>query len=106
MLLGLARAKPRVVQPVMKVETLVPSDKVVDIIQDFRERGGTITDQKSVGPTQVMVEGQAFMSELLGYDEDLQKITDGRGSNSMGVVDFDFVPADQQDELVAEFGKK
>jgi elongation factor G len=97
---GMTRAKPTLLEPVMIVEVYAPSDFAGDLMGDLNSRRGRIQgmDNKA-GKT--VVKAVVPMAEMLTYGTDLTSMTQGRGSFSMEMDHYDFVPALQQEKIIA-----
>jgi elongation factor G len=93
-------AKPTLLEPVMQVEITVPDEFAGAIMGDMNSRRGRIQGMdNNAGNT--IVRAHAPMSEMLTYGTDLTAMTQGRGSFSMEMDHYDFVPALQQEKIIA-----
>ncbi|WP_029010157.1 elongation factor G [Azospirillum halopraeferens] len=97
-------AGPVLLEPVMKVEVVIPEDYLGDVIGDINRRRGTILGQLERGAN-LAVEAHVPMSEMFGYIGELRGMTSGRGSYSMEFSHYDPVPKNVADEIVAKSGK-
>ena len=77
-----AKAKPQLLEPIMKLDVFSPEDNVGDVIGDINRRRGMIKSQDP-GPTGVRIKAEAPLSEMFGYIGDLRTMTSGRGQYSM-----------------------
>ncbi|HWF03333.1 MAG TPA: elongation factor G [Candidatus Angelobacter sp.] len=93
-------AKPTLLEPLMKVEINIPDEFAGSIMGDLNSRRGRIQgmDNKN-GKT--IVKAECPMAEMLTYGADLTSMTQGRGSFHMEMSHYDFVPAAQQEKIVA-----
>lgn len=100
---AIKKAKPTVLEPVVKLAVTAPSDNMGDITADLSVKRGrvTSTDAHDGGMTTIM--GQAPLSELNGYQAKLKSITGGTGSFTMSFSHYDPVPARVQQELIAAY---
>jgi elongation factor G len=78
-------------EPVMKVEVLVPQDFMGDVIGDLNSRRGKIHGMKARGGSQV-VDAAVPLSEMFGYSTDLRSKTQGRATYSMEFESYEVVP--------------
>ena len=78
-------------EPVMKVEVLVPQEFMGDIIGDLNGRRGKIHGMKARGGSQV-VDAAVPLSEMFGYSTDLRSKTQGRATYSMEFESYEVVP--------------
>ena len=97
---AMEQAKPTLLEPVMKVEIEVPDEFAGAIMGDLNSRRGRIQgmDNKA-GKT--IIKAEVPMSEMLTYGADLTSMTQGRGSFNMEMDHYDFVPALQQEKIIA-----
>jgi elongation factor G len=93
-------AKPALLEPIMNIEITVPDEFAGAIMGDLNSRRGRIQGMDNKGGSTV-VKAHAPMSELLTYGTDLTSMTQGRGTFNMEMDHYDFVPAVQQEKIVA-----
>ena len=89
--LAMAQAKPALLEPVMQVEIVAPLDFAGDLMGDLNSRRGRIQGMDTKGANQI-IRAEAPMAEMLTYANDLTSITQGRGSFTMEMGHYDFVP--------------
>ena len=75
-------AEPALMEPVMRVEVIVPDEFMGDVIGDFNARKGKIEELQSKGSTKVIT-GLAPLSGMFGYSTGLRSATQGRGTFTM-----------------------
>jgi len=94
-------AKPTLLEPIMKVEISIPDEFDGSIMGDLNSRRGRIQgmDNKQ-GKT--IVKAECPMSEMLTYGADLTSMTQGRGTFNMETSHYDYVPAVQQEKIIAQ----
>jgi elongation factor G len=95
------KAKPQLLEPVMKVDVFTPEDHVGDVIGDLNRRRGMIKAQEP-GPTGVRVKADCPLSEMFGYIGDLRTMTSGRGQFSMEFSHYAPCPANVAEEVIKE----
>ncbi|MCC6454055.1 MAG: elongation factor G [Caldilineaceae bacterium] len=90
---GAQKASPILLEPIMKVETVVPEDYVGDIVGDFSSRRGEIGGMEPrQGGVQAII-ARVPLSEMFGYATDVRSMTSGRGTFTM---EFDkYAPVSQ-----------
>jgi elongation factor G len=98
------KAAPILLEPVMKVETVTPSDHLGDVIGDLNRRRGTIQDQIERG-TNIAVVAVVPLSEMFGYIGQLRSMTSGRASYTMEFSHYEPVPRQVAEEVIAEVAK-
>jgi len=80
---GVRRAKPVLLEPVMKIEVVVPDEAVGDVTGDLSSRRASIGALEQRGGNTQVVRATAPLSEMFGYATDLRSMTQGRGVFSM-----------------------
>jgi elongation factor G len=94
------RAKPVLLEPIMKVEAVVPEEFMGPVVGDLNSRRGRIETTESRAGSQVVT---AFvpLSEMFGYSTDLRSKTQGRATYSMHFYHYEQAPKLVSDEIVA-----
>jgi elongation factor G len=92
------KADPAILEPVMKVEAIMPEEFMGDVIGDLNSRRGHVDGMESRGTTQVV---RAFvpLAAMFGYATDLRSMTQGRATFSMEFSHYAEVPAGIASEL-------
>lgn len=85
---GIERAKPILLEPIMKVEILVRENDMGDVIGDINKKRGRVLGMESVNGYQSLV-AEVPESEMFKYATDLRSITQGRGEFSMEFLRYD-----------------
>ena len=98
---SIPKAKPQILEPIMKVDVFTPDDHVGDVIGDLNRRRGMIKAQES-GVTGVRVKAEAPLSDMFGYIGDLRTMTSGRGQFSMEFDHYAPCPNNVAEEVIAE----
>ncbi|HTP38144.1 MAG TPA: elongation factor G [Steroidobacteraceae bacterium] len=101
---AMRKAGPVLLEPVMRVETVTPSDNLGDVIGDMNRRRGTIQEQIERG-TNIAVVALVPLSEMFGYIGQLRSMTSGRASYTMEFSHYDPVPRNVADEVIAAVAK-
>jgi len=98
---GASRAQPVILEPVMRVEVVVPEDYMGDVMGDINSRRGKIEGMEPRGNSQVI---RAFvpLSEMFGYATDLRSRTQGRGTYSMQMSHYEEVPRNIAEGIIAK----
>ena len=102
---GVQEATPILLEPIMKMEIIVPEENMGDVMGDLNSRRGRVLGMDSEGKYQV-IKAQAPMSEVLKYALDLNAITAGRGSFRMEESHYEEVPANLAEKIIAEAKKE
>jgi len=93
------KAKPVLLEPVMRVEVVVPEEFMGDIIGDLNSRRGHIQSMDARGGTQI-INARVPLSEMFGYATDLRSRTQGRATYSMHFDRYEQAPNHISDEVV------
>ncbi len=99
------KAKPVLLEPVMRVEVVVPKDYIGDVMGDLASRRGRIQSQEERGGTQI-VNARVPLSEMFGYATDLRSRTQGRATYSMHFDRYEQAPPNVSEEVVARMQGK
>ncbi len=88
---AMAKANPVLLEPMMKVEVIVPEEYMGDVMGDINSRRGRIEGMELRSGAQV-VNAYVPLSEMFGYATDLRSNTQGRGVYSMQFDHYEAVP--------------
>ncbi len=94
------RAGPVLLEPVMRVEIVVPEEYMGDTMGDMNGRRGRIQSMEARGGTQI-VTAFAPLAEMFGYATDLRSRTQGRATHSMHFHRYEPAPQQVSEEVVA-----
>ena len=94
---GVAKAKPILLEPIMKLEVVTPEHFLGDIISDLNSRRAHIESIETYGET-VTIHARIPLAETFGYTTNLRSQTQGRATHSMEFHSYQSLPA----ELVAQ----
>jgi elongation factor G len=95
-----ARAAPLVLEPVMAVEVITPTDHLGDVIGDLHRRRGHVQGQVPRGNASV-VTATVPLKEMFGYIGHLRAMTSGRAQYSMQTSHYDVAPARERQAQAA-----
>lgn len=93
------KAKPVILEPIMKVVVTTPEQHVGDVIGDLNRRRGRILGQDSHKGA-VIIQSEAPLSEMFGYSTTLRSLSSGRATYTMEPSHFERVPAKVQEEIM------
>jgi elongation factor G len=96
---GMAKANPKLLEPVMKVEVVTPEDYMGDIIGDLNSRRGSIQNMEPRSNAQVIT-AHVPLSEMFGYVNTLRSMSQGRAQYSMEFDHYAQVPQHVVDEIL------
>ena len=101
---AMKKADPVIMEPIMKVDVIVPDEYMGNVIGDLNSRRGAIQNQESQDGT-ARVTAMVPLSEMFGYATDLRSKTQGRGQYSMEPSDYQQVPKSVADKIMTERNK-
>lgn len=99
------KAKPTVLEPIMKLETTVPEEYQGPATGQINQRRGVITGTTSIEGS-VTIEAEVPLTEMFGYSTDLRSATKGKGEFSMEFAKYAAAPRNIQDELAKKYAAK
>ncbi|WP_174734512.1 elongation factor G [Mesobacillus harenae] len=94
-----SKCKPVILEPVMKVEVVIPEEYMGDIMGDVTSRRGRVEGMEARGNAQV-VRAMVPLSEMFGYATSLRSNTQGRGTFSMHFDHYEEVPKSISEEII------
>ncbi len=95
------KAKPVLLEPVMKVDVTTPEDYMGDIIADLNSRRGRIDGFDNVGGSNTrIVHAFVPLSELFGYATAMRSLSQGRATNSIQFAKYEEVPANVAEKII------
>ncbi|MBK1648102.1 elongation factor G [Rhabdochromatium marinum] len=89
---GAAKAKPVLLEPIMKVEVVTPEENMGDVMGDMNSRRGMIQGMEDA-PSGKIIRAEVPLSSMFGYATDLRSATQGRATYSMEFSKYSEVPA-------------
>jgi elongation factor G len=95
------KAKPVLLEPVMKVEVVVPEEFMGDVLGDLSGRRGHVEGMEKRGSTQI-IRAVVPLAEMFGYATDLRSRTQGRASYTMHFLRYEQAPAAVAEEVIAK----
>lgn len=103
---AIPKAKPVLLEPIMKLEVLTPEENMGDIVGDLNRRRGIIEGMGDRAGSKV-VRAKVPLSEMFGYVTQLRTISSGRATSTMEFSHFEEAPKNVADEVIAKVkGKK
>ena len=96
---GYAKAKPVVLEPIMKVVVETPTDFQGAVMATLNQRRGMIVGSQDEGPFSV-IESQVPLSEMFGYSTDLRSATKGQAQFTMEFLTYKQLPQSIAEELI------
>lgn len=102
---AMAKADPVILEPMMKVEVIVPEEYMGDVIGDMNSRRGRIEGMDDRAGAKV-VKGFVPLSEMFGYATSLRSRTQGRGVYTMEFDHYENAPKNIQEAIIGKRAKK
>ena len=96
---GVRKAKPVLLEPIMKLEVIVPSEFFGDTIGDLAARRGKIEETKDRINLKV-IDANVPLAEMFGYATALRSLTEGRGTFTMEFDHYEEVPQNIAQEII------
>jgi len=93
------RAKPVILEPIMKLEVIAPAEFFGSVIGDLAARRGKIEETEDRGDMKI-IRSKAPLAEMFGYATTLRSLTQGRGTFTMEFDHYDEVPQSIAQEII------
>ena len=97
---GIKRAKPVLLEPVMKLEVTTPEEFMGDVIGDINSRRGRIESMEDLQGGAKLITAFAPLANLFGYTSDLRSMSQGRAASSMELAQYEEVPPNVAQEII------
>ena len=97
-----AKAKPVLMEPIMKLEVITPEENMGDVIGDLNKRRGQVEGMETSRSGARIVKAKVPLAEMFGYVTDLRTITSGRATSSMEFSHYAEVSSSIAKAVVAE----
>ncbi len=94
-----AKAKPKLLEPIMSAEVVTPEEYMGDIIADFNRRRGKVEGMENKGGARV-IKAKVPLAEKFGYVTVLRTISSGRATSTMEFSHYEEVPTSIAQEIV------
>lgn len=102
---AMSKAKPVILEPIMKVTVIVPEEYMGDVMGDLNSRRGMIEGMDAI-PGAQQIRAHVPLSEMFGYATDLRSKTQGRGQYVMEPGDYTEVPKNISEKIITSRTKK
>jgi elongation factor G len=99
-------ANPTILEPVMTVTITVPEGNMGDVMSDINTKRGRVLGMTPISDNMQQITANAPQAEMLHYASDLRSITQGRGSFQMEFYQYEEVPPNVQQEIIAHYKKE
>jgi len=98
---GAKKARPVLLEPVMKVEVITPEDYMGDVMGDLSRRRGVLQGMEE-GPAGKMIHAEVPLGEMFGYATDLRSMTQGRATYTMEFAKYNEAPASIAEQVISK----
>jgi elongation factor G len=99
------KAKPVLLEPMMRVEVVVPEEYMGSVTGDLHSRRGRVeSTENRIGST--IIQCRVPLSEMFGYSTDLRSMTQGRATYSMHFSHYEEAPKAISEEVIAKVSGK
>ncbi|MGB9613367.1 MAG: elongation factor G, partial [Candidatus Margulisiibacteriota bacterium] len=95
------KSKPVILEPIMKIEVVVPEQYLGDVIGNLSSRRGHIEELESHAGIQT-IRGKVPLASMFGYATDLRSLTQGRGTFTMEFSQYRQVPPNIAEQITKE----
>ncbi len=96
---GAKKARPVLLEPIMKVEVITPEDYMGDVMGDLSRRRGVLQGMED-GPSGKMIHAEVPLGEMFGYATDLRSMTQGRATYTMEFTKYNEAPASVAEQII------
>lgn len=103
---GIVEAKPVMLEPIMKVDIVIPEEYLGDIMGDMNKRRGRILGMEPAGLGEQRVKAEAPMAEMFKYAIDLKSMTQAKGEFTMEFERYDEMPRNLAEKIIADAKKE
>jgi elongation factor G len=97
---GVKAADPAILEPIMKVEVLVPEDYFGDVMGDINGRRGQIMGTSDRNGGIKVIDAEVPLANMFGYATTLRSASQGRGSYTMEFAHYTAVPSNVQQQII------
>jgi elongation factor G len=103
---GIPKAKPVLLEPVMKVEATTPEEFMGDVIGDLNSRRGRIDAMEDLPGGAKLIKAFVPLMSMFGYTNDLRSMSQGRAASTMELAQYEEVPPNVAQDIIEKRAKK
>ncbi len=103
---GIPKAKPVLLEPVMKVEVSTPEEFMGDVIGDLNSRRGRIDAMEDIPGGAKLVRAFVPLANMFGYTNDIRSMSQGRAASTMELAQYEEVPPNVAQEIIEKRSAK
>jgi elongation factor G len=100
------KARPSLLEPVVKLDITVPESNVGDVYSDMSSRGGRVSGSDPAGGNFTTIHCEVPLREVTTYSRTLSSMTGGMGSFAMEFSHYEVMPANVQHDVIAKSNLK
>jgi len=97
---GIPKAKPVLLEPVMRVEVTTPEEFMGDVIGDLNSRRGRIEAMEDLQGGAKLVKAFVPLASMFGYTNDVRSMSQGRAASTMELAQYEEVPPNVAQEII------
>ncbi len=97
---GIPKAKPVLLEPVMKVEVSTPEEFMGDVIGDLNSRRGRIDAMEDIPGGAKVIRAFVPLASMFGYTNDIRSMSQGRAASTMELAQYEEVPPNVAQEII------
>lgn len=97
---GIPKAKPVLLEPVMRVEVTTPEEFMGDVIGDLNSRRGRIEAMEDLQGGAKLVKAMVPLASMFGYTNDIRSMSQGRAASTMELANYEEVPPNVAQEII------
>jgi len=99
---GFTKAKPVLLEPMMKVEVVLPEEYMGDVIGDLGSRRARIEGMETQAGVHSVIKAKVSLAEMFGYATAIRSLTQGRGTFTMEFFQYEEVPSNVAEGIIAK----
>jgi elongation factor G len=103
---GIPKAKPVILEPVMKVEVTTPEEFMGDVIGDLNSRRGRIDAMEDLLGGAKLIKAYVPLMSMFGYTGDIRSMSQGRAASTMELAQYEEVPPNVAQDIIEKRSKK
>ena len=103
---GIKKARPVLLEPVMKIEITTPEDFMGDVIGDLNSRRGRVDNMEDRENGVKVISGFVPLANMFGYTSDLRGMSQGRAASTMELNGYEEVPPNIAQEIIEKRNSK
>jgi elongation factor G len=103
---GIPKARPIILEPVMKVEVTTPEEFMGDVIGDLNSRRGRIDAMEDLMGGAKLVKAFVPLMSMFGYTGDVRSMSQGRAASTMELAQYEEVPPNVAAEIIEKRARK